>query len=316
VVAASLLQLEGCNLDFAISDPCRNTDDDFIEAAATGDTDAVRDAIEDGADVEQSHGRVTALRCAVNGHHPETVRVLIDAGARPNNSAFLYDAVLAGDVEIVRMFVELGEKPTYEHLAATAGLESSLDPQFLTTRSPKRATPEEAATIADMLLTRGADPYGRADQPASLLWASYFGLEPVVAVYLAHGVDPNRGGSVGRGLIEFIQRQGAVAPGLLPETRAETVDNVPPLVAAAWQGNAPMVRLLLDAGADPNASADDALTPLYAAAVWGYDDVVQLLIDHGANPVPQVRAGVLTPAAVARAGNHPSTAALLDAVGS
>lgn len=58
------------------------------------------------------------------------------------------------------------------------------------------------------------------------------------------------------------------------------------LYAAALQPAAGVVRLLLDAGANPNdeSRGDGEGTPLCAAACWGHHDVVTELLAHGADP--------------------------------
>jgi len=43
------------------------------------------------------------------------------------------------------------------------------------------------------------------------------------------------------------------------------------------------LRLLIEAGADVNASDLDGWTPIHAAAHWGQDEACQLLADHLAN---------------------------------
>lgn len=59
-----------------------------------------------------------------------------------------------------------------------------------------------------------------------------------------------------------------------------------PLYAASVHGDAAIVRLLLSAGAAPDAESGHGTegTPLCAAAAWGHLDVVRLLLDHGADP--------------------------------
>jgi ankyrin repeat protein len=58
--------------------------------------------------------------------------------------------------------------------------------------------------------------------------------------------------------------------------------NTPLIVAAAW-GNADAVRLLLDAGANINATGEDHDTALHRAVAVEALDVVQILIDRGAS---------------------------------
>ena len=56
-----------------------------------------------------------------------------------------------------------------------------------------------------------------------------------------------------------------------------------PLWAASQNGSAPMVRRLLEAGADPNLSLLLGETPLFVAARAGNPDVVEQLLARGAN---------------------------------
>jgi ankyrin repeat protein len=56
----------------------------------------------------------------------------------------------------------------------------------------------------------------------------------------------------------------------------------PPLVYAAFNGHAEVVRFLLEHGAPVNLPSDSGLTALMAAARGGHEDVVRLLVDKGA----------------------------------
>jgi ankyrin repeat protein len=60
--------------------------------------------------------------------------------------------------------------------------------------------------------------------------------------------------------------------------------------AAAFDVN-DVARLLLERGADPNATADHGSTPLHAAAANGNRELVQLLLAHGASPDARSRDG-------------------------
>ncbi|XP_013391240.1 ankyrin-1-like [Lingula anatina] len=53
---------------------------------------------------------------------------------------------------------------------------------------------------------------------------------------------------------------------------------------ALLTGNADMVKLLLDSGAEVNAENEDGRTPLYWAAEEGHEDIVKLLLEHGTDP--------------------------------
>ena len=66
----------------------------------------------------------------------------------------------------------------------------------------------------------------------------------------------------------------------------ETADGLGGLALAAQHGHGDIVRLLLDAGEDPNRYNPDGnhshSTPLHQAVVAGHDAVVRLLVERGA----------------------------------
>ncbi|MFJ9722698.1 ankyrin repeat domain-containing protein [Streptomyces sp. NPDC101209] len=92
-----------------------------------------------------------------------------------------------------------------------------------------------------------------------------------------------------------------------------------PLYEAAVNGRAAIVRLLLAAGAPPDAESGGIGaegTPLCAAACWGHTEVVRELLAHGADPSLREDHGTgWSPLRWAEHGPHPGTAALLTAAG-
>ena len=56
------------------------------------------------------------------------------------------------------------------------------------------------------------------------------------------------------------------------------------LCAAVHDGDAEMVGLCLDHGADTNAKDRKGFTPLHVARMWGHEELAQQLLDHGADP--------------------------------
>jgi uncharacterized protein len=66
--------------------------------------------------------------------------------------------------------------------------------------------------------------------------------------------------------------------------RATTRDgSITPLMMACRNGSAPMIDLLLKAGANPNSATVTGTTALMMAASSGSADAVKVLLDHGAN---------------------------------
>lgn len=97
--------------------------------------------------------------------------------------------------------------------------------------------------------------------------------------------------------------------------------NVGALMIAAADGQADIVRILLEKGADPNASVTkdftvdgksvfEGSTPLMAAAYAGYDEVVALLIEAGAGVSAKTKYGG-TALMAAAAGGHLAAVKLL-----
>lgn len=68
-----------------------------------------------------------------------------------------------------------------------------------------------------------------------------------------------------------------------------------PLMRAAARGHEPVVRALLDAGADACARRADGFTPLILAVFFGHEPVVRLLVERGADA--SARTGLGTTAA-------------------
>jgi len=63
------------------------------------------------------------------------------------------------------------------------------------------------------------------------------------------------------------------------------------LMKAAFLGHEPMVRALLQHGADPNLSRNDRFTALALAAFFGHGETVKALIEYGAKTEAVTRAG-------------------------
>lgn len=79
-----------------------------------------------------------------------------------------------------------------------------------------------------------------------------------------------------------------------------------PLHYAAFYGHLGTVQLLVNAGANVNAQAEDMVTPLLLAASGGHNEVVRFLLEKGAD-ISHMDIVGNTALMYAAAGNHPHT---------
>ena len=137
------------------------------------------------------------------------------------------------------------------------------DPKMLNARGPEGSTPFQYAVmygdvpLLEQLLKKGADPNLRNDAGATaLMWAA--GSLEKTRILLAHGAQVN-----------------AVSDNL----------RTPLMIAAGLPVGLPVVKLLLEHGADPNPTKrpDAESSPLIQAALAANADTMQLLVDHGAD---------------------------------
>ncbi len=90
----------------------------LFEAIKDGDNQAIKQAIDKGADATATHpGGRTPLIMAAGNASPKAVQMLLDAGANVNatavasNKTAIMAAARRGDAEIMRMLFEAGAKP-------------------------------------------------------------------------------------------------------------------------------------------------------------------------------------------------------------
>src|SRR5579859_2169995 len=123
-----------------------------------------------------------------------------------------------------------------------------------------------------------------------LMYAALYGDSDSVRLLLKNGADPNIRNEAGAtalmwavddlGKTQLLVEHGA-------DVNARSDDGRTPLLIAAGRfGSAPVVKLLLDRGANPSAhsaSIDGDITPLSEAASAGDEAVLRMLIDRGAD---------------------------------
>ncbi len=148
------------------------------------------------------------------------------------------------------------------------------------TVSPRDVHRRINVEMVDLLLDRGADPNVHSHHGRPLSWAR----DPqVISLLIERGGDVNlwhdNGGS--------------------------------PLNFAVWKhGDVEHMRVLLDAGADPNSANSDGSTALHTAAGDGSTELVRLLLERGARK-NAVNAAGQRPIDLARSRSHEEIARLL-----
>jgi ankyrin repeat protein len=260
------------------------------QAAAEGHGPVVELLLARGASVRTVRGTgLNATHWAAVGGHTGVLQTLVEHAAPDDPGAALSSALVAaaagGHSDAVAYLLARGvpvdavpprpQMPTALEAAAERGhselagflLDHGAQPRVIEDRGVPAA--EGAAAHGELaLLRRIADAVDPHDDPRALYGpalaqASRAGHVPVVVELLARGADPDFGGS--RGLIIWIdagQRQG-VAP-------------APPLAFAGDHGRWQVVRVLLDADADPARAR-----LLHHAARWGNLGLVRELLDAG-----------------------------------
>jgi len=277
----------------------------LLYAAREGCAECVRLLIEAGADINKAHPEaVTPLLMANLNANWDAAKLLIEAGAwldkwdiygrNPLYAAVDYNTLphggrpdrlsddLTSGIEIITMILERGGNPN---------LQLKLFP-------PYRALGADRG--ADGLLRTGATPLFRAARGADI---------EAMEVLLAHDalIDLPQENGVTPLIVAAGYRQSAI------DTRGRFRTEEDALTA---------VKLLLDAGADPNAKTETDQTALFGAAINGWTEMVKLLVTHGADiHATDYQGNTILDAALGRGGRfgrgaggdaHLETAAVIE----
>ena len=137
---------------------------------------------------------------------------------------------------------------------------------------------QDLARDPELVRRRSADGF------TALHYACFFGSAPAAGVLLVGGAEP--------------------------DAVADNPTQVHPLHSAAAARDAEAVRVLLEAGADPNARQAGGFTALHAAAQHDDAATATLLLQHGADPALRTDQGA-DAAGIARAQESTAVLALL-----
>jgi len=251
-------------------------------AARTGRADAIRALLESGANVNatETWGGTTPLMWAVSGGHTDAARLLIAAGADVNAQSY-YVAAANGRGFEGRTPVANRTESKVEEFAS-----GWLTPLMFAAR-------EGHLGLARILVAAGAgiDTVG-GDGKTALALAIFNGNYEVASFLVDNKADVNKADAQ-----RFTPLFWAV-----DRRNMETAPNFPWRVTADPM---PLIRKLLDAGADPSALVNNTprarmregsprivfATPLMRAAFSGDLELCTLLLDYGADPATISRDG-------------------------
>jgi ankyrin repeat protein len=247
----------------------------LMMASRTGKTDAIDVLLDGGAKVntKETWGGTTALMWAVSERHPAAVKMLIDHGADVNARSHFVPAANGRGFE--------GRTPVAPQPGQAAEEFASgwLTPLMFAAR-------EGDVESARLLVAAGADVNAPASDGKDALGLAIFNGNYELASFLIDNKSPaNKADTQG-----FTPLFWAV-----DRRNMETAPNFPWMVTA---DPLPLIKKLLEAGADPNALVNNTprarmragsprivfATALMRAAFSGDRELVRLLIAKGADP--------------------------------
>ena len=260
----------------------------LCEAAKNGDILSFKLLLEAGADANKTGSLYTILGAAAAGGYPHMIKYILDSVAeKPTQKELcgaLWYAACRGRTDAVKFLIE-------------QGADVNVQPRWICGYSRYKKTALEVAAFrgyfatVKMLLKLGANAQGAALSNAIKNKCS---LE-IVARMLESGAGPNdtyvyetlaksiQYEHVDEGIVKFLLEQGLD----VNKSSCERVE-LTLLSAAAASGQADLVKLLLAAGADANATSAVGLfrkirTPLMLAAESGWTEIVSILLKAGAD---------------------------------
>ena len=243
----------------------------LMTAARVGDVEVVRRLLRAGADptaAESTRGQ-TALMWAVAEDHPQVAEVLLETGGgattrSTNGFTPLQFAAQQGNVDVARLLLAAGADVNE---AAPDGIGGDTNARVLFKADTEAsallvAIDSGHAAMARFFIARGADPNHSGAGRTPLHAATQREMPDVVRALLAAGADPDA--RLERSL-PLISRRITQDNGLTPATSGST-----PFLLAASFGDVEIMRILVEAGADPLLTTDDDTTALMVAAGADY----------------------------------------------
>jgi hypothetical protein len=240
-----------------------------VEAVVNGDLAALEQALRrDPALVRARSGRVCAFDPPV---HRATLLHYVAA----NGVEAYRQKTPPNAVEIAHALLQAGAEP--DALADMYGAECTTMSMLVSSSHPAEAGLQ--APLVELLLDFGAaiEGHGTRKWGTPLFTALAFGMIDAAGALAKRGARIELPAAAALGLMDDVGR-------LLPSADAEARHRA--LSLAAQHGQTEAVRLLLDAGEDPDRYNPEGnhphCTPLHQAVLGGHEAVVRLLVERGA----------------------------------
>jgi ankyrin repeat protein len=274
----------------------------LMTAARAGGVDAVRQLLAKGANANarESWREQTALMWAAAENHPDVVKALLDAGAEIN----VKSKTLPGQPRLPR---QQGVAAQNAHsnfprggfsallfaarqgamAAARVLVDGGAD---LNLADPDGISPMSMAIInghydvANLLLERGANPNGADRSGRTPL---YFATDMHTLEWLFSRPVPRPSGDLDS--VDMVKRLIAKGANVNAQLTGRTFilhhnatgnrtlsEGSTPLMKAATTSDVELIKVLLDAGADPKLNTKNGTTPLMAAAGLNWTDISSL----------------------------------------
>jgi ankyrin repeat protein len=274
-----------------------------VEAVIDGDVAALKQLVRDDPDL------VRARSARVNNFDPPVHRATLLHYLAANGVEGHRQRSPQNAVEVAKVLLDAGADPNA--LQDSYGGQNTTMAMLVSSSPPKQAGVQ--VPLVDTLIDYGAslEPLGRGPAVSPLMTALVHGSPEAAQALVRRGARvESLPAAAGLGRVDDVRR---FLPAATPLQRHQA------LAIAAQLGRSATVRLLLDAGEDPNRFNPEGhhshATPLHQAIAGGHPDTVKLLVERGARLDTRDRIFQGTPLGWAQYCGQPEIASSLRALG-